>query len=70
MKPFDIEQARTGASVTTRSGLSVIIDDFARNFYGETTIVGRIEGGIVEMWNTKGQIRPDGLPDPQDLVLS
>ena len=69
MKPFDINQARSGATVTTRNGQDVIIDDYERNFYGETVIVGRIEGGIIEIWNQNGHVRHDGVSDPMDLVI-
>lgn len=70
MKPFDIKKAKAGATVQTRNGQRVYIDDYSRNFYGQTTIVGRIEGGIVEVWNLLGQIRTDGRADPLDLVLA
>ena len=75
MKPFDIELAKAGAKVITRDGQNVYIDDFQRMHPGPDMklvplIMGRIGGGIIELWSPDGKIRTDGQDDPLDLMLA
>ena len=74
MKTFDIDKAKAGAAVITRSGLPVTIQRFdwthpsERN--GKTFIMGEIEEGHIELWDKEGHINENGEQDPLDLFLA
>ena len=75
MKPFNIEQAQAGAKVITRDGHGVYIEDFNRMHPGPdckpiALIMGRIDGGMIELWDKDGKINCDGREDPLDLFLA
>ncbi len=74
MEPFDIEKAKAGQPVFTRSGKRVTINDYERmhpngDCVPVPLLMGTIEGGRVELWDSTGHIREDHVPDPLDLVM-
>ena len=70
IKPFDLEKAKVGAKLKTRSGLPVEI--FKWDARGEFPIKGMIKEenqNLTACWLTGGFWRGNGISHPFDLVI-